>query len=175
MGKTAAILAVLLLGLVTITGLIVMGSMEQARLLEEKTGQVDTLLTEAEEQAQRLKQIREQAQQLDASLYESRQTVQQLTAENEALTGQNRQLTLDLQSARSSLHLLTESRDEALAKLAEANAQNETWETAYAHLQEEAAQDALLYEQALAEAEHDPPIIVKSGPKTAYQNTALPQ
>lgn len=175
MGKTAAILTVLLLGLVTITGLIVMGSMEQARLLEEKNAQVDTLLAEVEEQAQRLKQTREQAQQLDASLYESRQTLQRLTTENEALTGQNQQLTLDLQSARASLNLLTESRDEALAKLTAANAQNETWETAYAHLQEEAAQDALLYEQALAEAERAPLIIQKPGPTNPYENAALPQ
>lgn len=173
MGKTASILTVLLLALVIVTGLIVMGSEEQARLLAEQQEQLDTLLAEAEEQAQRLKQARELAQQLDTSLYESRQTVQRLTEENEALTSQSQQLTLDLQSVGSSLTRLTKARGELLAQLAEAEAQNQTWETEYAQLQEEAAQDALLYEQALAQRE--PLIIQKPGSKNPYENTALPQ
>lgn len=175
MGKTASILTVLLLALVIVTGLIVMGSEEQARLLAEQQEQLDALLTEAEEQAQRLKQAREQAQQLDTSLYESRQTVQRLTEENESLTSQSQQLTLDLRSANSSVTRLTKARNELLAQLAEAESQNEAWEAAYALLQEEAAQDALLYEQAMAEAEREPLIIQKPGPQNPYENTALPQ
>lgn len=175
MGKTASILTVLLLALVIVTGLIVMGSEEQAHLLAEQQEQLDALLTEAEEQAQRLKQAREQAQQLDTSLYESRQTVQRLTEENESLTSQSQQLSLDLRSATNSLTRLTKAHNELLAQLAEAESQNEAWEAAYALLQEEAAQDALLYEQAMAEAEREPLIILKPGPKKPYENTALPQ
>ena len=187
MRQTVSILTALMIALTLISGFIVIGSVEQAKLLETRNSQIETLLSEAETQARRLSESKQRAQSLDKSLYETRQerdgllqqvqtleaqsqaaqeaalAVQTLTQDNDALSARADLLAMELKEARQALTQLENAYEQVQLQLAQSDearqtaaSQAETWEQAYARLQEEAAQDALRYEQALAEAADSP-------------------